>query len=189
MQKKNIVILGIILLSLFSCAKDSKINDNVERSKANTQIVSNELITSMPGALLVYEKELVWMDVRPGEIHILNRKNGKNITTLQPRGGGPEEVITPDIIWSPNRRLTIFDLNGSKKINIPLDSIGGNHRIKKEIIPLNRQFRGLSPIPLFNNKNIFITPDSIHPFLLASDSTSITPFGNYPLKDVENITN
>lgn len=183
-------IMQYLLFSLFllSCGQIQKSNEReIERATTELQIVSDTLITSMPGNLLVYEHELVWIDARLGEVHVLNRENGAEIKVLSMMGGGPEEAITPNICWAPDRRLTISDVDGAKKIQIALDSLTQDSLVRKKVIPLDKRFRGLTFLPLSNGLDIYVTPDSIQPFILVSDTLS--PFGHYPLKDLEDITN
>ena len=178
-----------LLLLLLSCEQAQK-NDKkeIERTTAQMQIISDTLITSMPGNLLIYEHELVWMDARLGEVHVLNKDNGSEIKVLSMMGGSPEEAVTPNICWAPNRKLTVFDVNGAKKIQIALDSLAQDSIIRKKVIPLDKRFQGLALFSLSNGQDIYVTPDSIQPFILASSDT-LCPFGNYPLKNLENITN
>ena len=58
-MKKNIILayLSITLLSYTSCSK----NDEVERLTTEPTMVKTELMTSMPGELLVVEDRLVWL--------------------------------------------------------------------------------------------------------------------------------
>ncbi len=102
-------------------------------------------------------------------------------------GGGPEEVVTPNICWAPDRKLAVFDINGAKKILIPLNNLAQDSIVKKEVISLPKQFQGLTLFSLSNHQNVYITPDSIQSFLLVSEPPH--PFGLYPLKNPEEITN
>ncbi len=68
MKTKNYFLCASFALFLVSCGQNQKNHkQEIERATANVQIISDSLITSMPGNLLVYENELVWMDARLGE--------------------------------------------------------------------------------------------------------------------------
>lgn len=188
MKTKNYFLCASFALLLVSCGQNQKNHKpEIERTTANVQIISDSLITSMPGNLLVYENELVWMDARLGEIHVLNRRDGAEIKAFSMMGGGPEEAVTPNICWAPDRKLAVFDINGAKKILIPLNNLAQDSIVKKEVISLPKQFQGLTLLSLSNHQDVYITPDSIQPFLLVSEPPH--PFGLYPLKNPEEITN
>lgn len=187
MKRNYIGLLIGVFLCLVSCKEGA--NRDIERVSVMVQVVTPDLVTSMPGTLLVYEKELVWEDAAlGGNIHIINRKDGEEIQLVQLQGGGPDELVTPGVVWAPDRKLVAFDNNGAKQIFIPLDKLGANEDVEKEVVSLNNRFLGLKPILLMNNQTIFITPDSVQPFLLVSDSV-ISPFGHYPLAEVKDIDN
>lgn len=172
----------------FASCKHATVGD-VERVSTSLRVVSADLVTSMPGTLLVYEEELVWEDATSGgDIYVIDRTNGANIKQIKLKGGGPDEVVTPQISWAPGRRLAVSDYNGSKQIFITLDELKENGDVKKEVVRLDKRFSGLKTIPLINNQNVYITPDSVHPFLIASDSIA-SSFGHYPLAEVEEIDN
>lgn len=78
-------------------------------------------------------------------------------------------------------------MDGRKKILIALDSLTQDSIVRKKVIPLDKRFQGLTSLSLSNGLDIYVTPDSIRPFMLASDT--LCTFGNYPLKNLEDITN
>lgn len=187
MKDFNICLLVCLFLSLFSCSRNA--NQDVERVDVTLQVVSDDLITSMPGALLVYENELIWEDATSeGSIHVINRKNGEEIKEIQLRGEGPEEVVTPGISWAPDRKFIVYDYNGAKQIFISLNELSKSEVVKKEVLALDNQFRGLKPIRLVDHQTVFVASDSPLPFWQVSDSI-VFPFGHYPLVEAKDIDN
>lgn len=176
-----------VVLCLYSCKQKGV--DNVERVSIPLQVISEDMMTSMPGTLLVHEKEVIWIDaISDNSIHIVDKRSGEEIKTLYVKGDGPNEIITPDICRAPNRCISVFDSNGAKEITIFLDSLNVGHSYKKEIRNFDKQMFGLRIIPITHNQKVFVTPDSATPFLLLSHS-KIAPFGTYPLKEVKEISN
>lgn len=187
-MKQSIVVFFVsIVLLLCSCSH--QLNENIERVSISPQVVSPDLMTSMPGTLLVYDDELIWADATSsGHIHVVDRSSGEEIKQLEVKGEGPDEVITPGICWAQGNKLAIFDYNSSKKILIPLKGLEKNKDLEKEIIKLDERFLGLRVISLENEQNVFVTLDSLRPFLLVSGSLEI-PFGRYPLSEIDDIDN
>lgn len=187
MKQSKIVFLINVALFLYSCSHQP--NEKVERVSISPQVVSADLMTSMPGTLLVYDHILIWSDATSsGYIHVIDRNSGKEIKQLQVKGEGPGEVITPGICWAQGNQLAIFDYNGSKKIVTSLKEVGKNEDLEKEIIKLDNRFLGSRVISLENGQDVLVTIDSLRPFLLVSDSLEI-PFGSYPLSEIDDIDN
>lgn len=176
-----------VVFCIYSCKQKGV--DTVERVSIPLQVISEDMMTSMPGTLLVHEKEVIWIDATSdNSIHIVDKRSGEEIKTLYVKGEGPNEIITPDISRAPNRCISVFDSNGAKEVLVFLDSLDMDSQYKKEIWNLDKRLFGLRIIPITHNQNVFVTPDSVNPFLLSSHS-KIDPFGTYPLKEVKEINN
>lgn len=102
---------GVILFS--ACTRNH--TKDVERVAMPLMVFSSDLMSSMPGTLLVYEKELVWIDAGGDQsIHVIDRESGAEKKVLEVRGNGPEEIVTPEIAWAPDRQLLVYDKNGAR---------------------------------------------------------------------------
>lgn len=183
MKHTLFVLLGVFSLLIASCKKEA--DSAVERVSIPAEIVTPDLISSMPGTLLVYDKELVWMDaVMEQNIHVIDRATGMEKHLLSLRGEAPEEVTTPQIVWAPDRQLAVYDRNGAKQLFVSLDSLDNKKKTVKETVALDSRFRGVSNLLLANGQTLFVSTDSITPFHLLSEEGTVS-FGTYPLKEVE----
>lgn len=157
----------------------------VERISQPLEVISTELMSSVPGRLLVYDKELVWIDgVGNRGIHIIDRASGKEKKMLALRGNGPEEVVTPEIAWAPDRQLLVFDRNGSRQLFVSLDSLESNKQGLKEVVNLEKRFGGLNHLLLANGHTVFEQTEAEKPFLLLSGASD-SQFGFFPLEELE----
>lgn len=105
-MKINIFHYVSLSLFLLSCGQAQKSNEReIERTTAEVQIVSDTLITSMPGNLLVYENELVWMDARLGEVHVVNKENGAEIKVLSMMGGGTRRSPNAEYLLGSGQKV------------------------------------------------------------------------------------
>lgn len=181
---KQFYAILLTLLIVLSACNQSSIKE-VDRITIPLEIVSSGLMSSMPGTLLVYDKELVWIDATADQnIHIVDRENGVEKKILALRGNGPKEIVTPEIAWAPDRQLLVFDRNGAKQLFVSLDSLDDNEWGIRRIVNLEQRFSGLRNILLADSRTVFELLDSEKPFLLLSDSSELL-FGSYPLKETD----
>lgn len=178
------MVLCVIGGVVFTACKQMPIKE-VERISRPLEVLSSDLMSPMPGKLLAYDRELVWVDGGGDQsIHIVDRESGKERMVLALRGNGPEEVVTPGIAWAPDRELLIYDRNGSKQLLVSLDSLEDNKQGIRKIIELEKRFWGLSNLMLANGCTVFEQTEAEQPFILLSD-TSSCQFGSFPLEGIE----
>jgi len=179
-------VTSILLLS--SCTK--KKSSEVERITVIPQILSNEVYSSLPGSILVYDNELVWINHSSTEdfIHILDKKTGEEKITFGNIGGGPEEFFTPSISYLNNRQLIIYDLNSPKILSFSLDSLSTKNIKSKKINLAENTFTKISLLGIEDNKYILFGLEDSKPFLFI-DKNKATLFGDFPIKDSTNIMN
>lgn len=175
-MKKNIILayLSITLLSYTSCSE----NDGVERLSTEPTMVKTELMTSMPGELLVVEDRLVWFDLNADSfLHVENATTGENILETGMLGGGPEDFTAPFISWYPNKRVLISDCFAERAMVLLLEKTGKMSHLD---IPFSKKTLQCVGENQYIQSNI----DGNQPFIYWNNNTKDT-FGKYPLEDEE----
>lgn len=185
--------LYIILLFLFcSCTISNKKNSNkeIERISETPIILSDNLLSNLPGMLLVYEKEIVWLNYSSldGFISIFDKQTGEEITSFGRIGEGPQEIFTPKITKGWNNEVIAYDLNSSKVLFYSLDTLlNGNKRVPK-VKKMKEMKQKLRLIQVDDTSYVLFGTEDKMPFLLLNNGNE-SYFGNYPIKNSDEISN
>lgn len=122
-MRKNIVIISVILLSFYSCSSNKV---ETERIVLQSQILNDELLTVMPGDLLLVDDCLVWSDpfARDYFLHVHSASTGKELGRMGKVGEGPKEFISPMINrYCVNHQIFAVDVNGKTVGYLSIDSL------------------------------------------------------------------
>lgn len=121
---KQKVVGGIfLLLFIFSCSPNQ-----VETIRINMQpqVLSDDIVTTMPGDLFMAGGYLVWSDPFSHDcvVHVHDASTGKVIGTMGKTGEGPREFVTPVVSrMSINNQVFAQDANGNTVGYLSLDSL------------------------------------------------------------------
>ena len=141
MHKDVMIKTSIILLFLSSCiSKDIE----VERVALQPEILNNELITMMPGDLLVVDKYLVWSAPFSHDyfLHVHSTSTGVELGVMGKVGEGPEEFITPMINrYCVDNKIFAMDANGKTVGYLSIDSLINNQEPFCEISTKERDLK------------------------------------------------
>ena len=178
-------VVGALALSAYSGGKTSV----VERIVKKPQVLDADLLTSMPSDLFVFEKAIVWHSAIPDDdTHLVNRQTGDEVCVLKVQGEGPYEVATPDLQKSGNDSLVVYDLNSPRALHFSVSACLSGDTLPAEVTRQPEDLRGLTCLPIDAKHTLYATPAHSHPFLLVRGEER-TPFGTFPLKLEEEITN
>lgn len=127
MRENVIILVGFIFLFFSSCS--SKEDDKVQRINLNSEILNDELLTMMPGDLLLTNGYLVWSDPFSHEyfLHVHSASTGKELGVMGKVGEGPKEFVTPMINrYCVNNSIFAVDANGKTVGYLSIDSLINN---------------------------------------------------------------
>jgi hypothetical protein len=183
---KNIsnILVGFILLNVCGC--DNK--KEVERLSLVPIEVANDLESMMPGQLLISDNYILWTDPFHSEkyIHILNKETGDEIGQMLSIGGGPDELISPEVSMYHDDKILSFDFYGNKKMILSIENAlqGKDYILQKQTGDYKEIFRMIS---LNENEFVSFTPSNSQPFLFFNEQTGYSyPFGSLPIEEEMN---
>ncbi len=160
---------------------------NVLRESRPLQLVSDDIMTTMPGDLIVMDKYLVWTDpfARDYFVHVHDRISGEKVGVMGKVGEGPEEFITGDIsTFCINNRFHAMDANSKTEGYLSIDSLLLH---KKTFIPLSEQEKRERPALPEVEPGVFMGPTeegSEAPFAVNIHGKE-SKFGVYPIREVK----
>ncbi len=116
---KNIYI--VILCGLLTSCVGKK-QPKIEVVTVKAEVITDSVYSRLPGSFYLLKDFVVWQDVFgvDGFLHILDRKNGKEVLKVGKIGQGPLEFSTPEISYSTNKSVFIYDLNTKKQAILDL---------------------------------------------------------------------
>lgn len=176
--------LLLLSLSLFSCKKE---NTPVLRETMSPQLVSDDIITTMPGRFIVTDKYLVWEDpfARDYFVHVHDKLTGEKLGMMGKVGEGPEEFISGGISnYCIDNRFRAVDANGNTEGYLSIDSLLLQ---KKTFIPLSEKEKKELPKMAQVEKGLFIghTEDGSDTYFAANVHGKESKFGVYPIPEVK----
>lgn len=183
-MKKNSIfyLLGILLLS--GCHSGQK--QEVVREKATAQVLHNDIMTRMPGTMIVVGDYVVWEDpfARDYFANVHEAATGKLVGKMGRVGEGPNEFITGSL--SPHcvgGRLFATDVNGLTRGYLSVDSLVAG---KEPFQPLDAAAREARPAMAELQHGLFVgrTEDGDEAYFKANVRGHECTFGVYPVKEV-----
>lgn len=119
---KYYITLGLIML-LYSCTSKKP---EVERIALQCQILNDELMTTMPGDLLLTSNYLVWSDPFSHDyfLHVHSVSTGEELGSMGKVGQGPKEFVSPLINrYCVDNKIFALDANGKTVGYLSIDSL------------------------------------------------------------------
>ena len=182
-MKKYSFIFAIFCLLLGGCKKNAEIN----YEKASFQLLNGDLLTTMPGKLIVMDRYLVWEDPfsRDYFVHVHDKTSGDTIGSMGKVGEGPDEFITGGINFTCiDNCFFSTDANGNTKGYLSVDSLVLQ---KRTFIPLSVEEEAMRPVLWELEKNVFVgmTDNGVNDYLKANIYGTESTFGVYPIREVK----
>ena len=173
--------LILLLLSLVACTEESK----VERVEAKYELLSDDVLTRMPGNLLLADDYLVWTDPFTTDyfVHVHKVSDGTKVGVMGKQGQGPGEFITPMVSQlSCNRNIRTVDANGKTRGYLSIDSLLNG----KNPLVCFKDERESELYKIDDGTFVGYTEDK-EPFYLKADvnESGVKNFGDYPIADVK----
>ncbi|MCQ4874130.1 TolB-like 6-bladed beta-propeller domain-containing protein [Butyricimonas paravirosa] len=175
------LLTGIIMFC--SCSTSSK--KNIERLTLHpTAVILDSMFTQMPGILILCDHYLVWEDPFRSDyfLHVIDLNTKKEVGVMGEFGRGPKEFITPIPTKSIGNKIFTYDLNLDQQAYYSIDSLlaGKDPFISHPLDPIKNC---LDVIQIAENEFISIQPENEHPFQWIHSDSSISFFGESPLKE------
>ena len=171
----------IFIFFLFGCK-----SKNTQYERKSYTLLDNEIMTTMPGSLIVAGDYLVWEDpfARDYFVHVHDKETGKKIGVMGKVGEGPQEFITGGICpMAIDNRFFADDANGKTKGVLSLDSLILN---KETFVPLSDSEQLSRPVMTELAKDLFvgITEDGDKDYFKVNIQGQNSTFGVYPVSEV-----
>lgn len=181
---RNKFVYFIFFFMLIGCKKEKK---TVIYETAPYQLLNADIITTMPGNLLIAGKYLVWENpfARDYFISVHEANTGKKIGVMGKVGEGPEEFVTGGLRGSCiDNKLFATDANGNTQGYLSIDSLIQH---KKTFIALTDSERILRSSMAEIEKGVFVgnTENGDADYFKASINGRDTTFGVYPIETVK----
>lgn len=159
---------------------------NVQYEEISYKLLDDDIMTTMPGSLIVTSDYLVWTDpfARDYFVHVHDKETGKKIGVMGKVGEGPQEFITGGINQiAIDNRFFADDANGKTKGFLSLDSLILN---KETFVPLSDSEQLSRPVMTELAKDLFvgITENGDKDYFKANIQGQNSTFGVYPVSEV-----
>lgn len=182
MKRCNLIFFGLLLLC--GCKNEKP---EVLRETAVPQFLNSDIMTTMPGDLIVTDRHLVWEDpfARDYFVHVHDKDSGKEIGTMGKVGEGPEEFVTGGISpYCIDNRFFATDANGKTKGYLSIDSL---LQQKETFVPLTEIEESHRPSFSELEKGVFVgkTKDGNASYFTAIINGTQSDFGIYPVREVK----
>ncbi|NDV66547.1 BF3164 family lipoprotein [Bacteroides sp. 224] len=188
------IFFYVIFCFLFFCScnvnNKKESSKSVERISVNPIFLTNELLSNLPGTLLVYEKEIAWLNHSSleGFVSIFDKQTGDEITSFGRIGEGPEEVFTPQLAKGVNNSIIVYDLNSYKVLFYSLDSLLNGNKMLFNVEKWEEMQQKLRLIQVDSTSYVLFGTEDNKPFLFLNNNNK-SYFGHYPIKHSDEISN
>lgn len=174
------ILCAIFTLCFYSCQAVDK--DLVTRVVVDAEIISDDLMTSMPCEILIYDSVLVWYDFTPESfIHVVDKQTGVLKAEMGKLGGGPHEFSAPYLSWYPENRILSSDHFEKKLVTYSVDQV-----MADSLLSINQA----GPlIGMDHHQFISFNFERDYPFQVIADGEVMQEFGKYPIDESKSITN
>lgn len=176
--------IGGIFLLLFLLSCSPRPVEPV-RVKMQPQVLSNEIVTTMPGDLFMADEFLVWSDpfARDYFIHVHDASTGKVVGTMGKVGEGPQEFVTPSVSrFCVDRQVFAQDANGNTVGYLSLDSLLLQ---RNPFITLTEFEKTLKMGKIDKGVYLTNTEDGDADYFRLNVDGKESTFGVYPVRDVK----
>lgn len=185
-MKSYFTLASTLLTSIIifcSCSTSSR--KNVERLTLRpTAVILDSMFTQMPGVLILCDHYLVWEDPFNPDyfLHVVDIDAKQEIGVMGEFGRGPKEFNMPVLAKSIGNKIFAYDLNLDQQAYYSIDSLlaGKDPFISHPLDPIKNC---LDVIQIAENEFISIQPENEHPFQWIHADSSISFFGESPLKE------
>lgn len=179
---KKSISFSFLFFLLLGCK-----SGNVQYEEISYKLLDDDIMTTMPGSLIVTSDYLVWTDpfARDYFVHVHDKETGKKIGVMGKVGEGPQEFITGGISQiAIDNRFFADDANGKTKGFLSLDSLILN---KETFVPLSDSEQLSRPVMTELAKDLFvgIAEDGDKDYFKINVEGDVSTFGRYPISEVK----
>lgn len=179
MHIKDIILSCFLLFLICGCKRQM---DHPQRIKIKCQPVSDEVMTTMPGSLIVCRDYLVWTDPFAHDyfVHVHDKSSGEPIGVMGKVGKGPEEFISGGISqYCINNKFYANDPNSNTRGYLSIDSLIRHKNPFVRLVGTEKEKEGFNQ--LSNNVYVGYTENGDKDYFNAIINGSRSTFGKYPI--------
>lgn len=180
-MNKHTTFLLIVLFIVSGCSKRTE----VIRLNSKPHVLNDDILTVMPGDLVLTGNYLVWSDPFSKDyfLHVHDAVSGDKIGDCGKIGEGPEEFVTPSISrFSNDNCIFACDANGTTVGYLSIDSLVEG---KNTFIPLSDFEKELDMSKLDSDLHISNTEDGNTDYFELYQNGKRSTFGKYPINKVK----
>lgn len=175
--------IPFLLLLLFSCTNKGSKSKDIETVYVKPITITDSVMTSFPGNLLIAGNYLVWSDPfnYSAFIKVVDIHTGKQVAQTGVIGQGPKEFVTPSVKLLSTDKIGVTDLNRNKRAELDIEKLINGQD------PFTYYRKGglkgaTRYIELEHNKFVGLYPKEQLLFKFI-DNTSAYSFGHFPIDD------
>ena len=175
MRKEVYYLIGCMLL--LSCSGNNRVVERI--SDVPFTVLNEEILTSIPGALMCSNDFVVWQDPREmeGFLHILDAESGQELARWGNIGEGPEEFTAVSISFSYPPFLDVIDLNNGNMAKLHISETG---EVEANWSKLGLNEESLSVLTLDDSHILHVSPLGEKPFRLVDNNNNVSSYGTFP---------
>ena len=181
MKKSVLVVLMLcsMVVLISSCGGSNAV---VQRETiSDFKVITENIYTSIPGALMYGNGMLVWEDPRAtdGFVHVVDATTGEELLQWGTLGQGPEEFTSANVSFGCPPILQVMDLNNGKLATAKLSRDGTLNTSWSKLDMDN----AMQMIQVDESHLLFSSPDWETPFKIRDAKASVTACGKFPVSE------
>jgi hypothetical protein len=179
----NKLMFLLFILIQWSCTKNGSKPIKVENVYIEPLTITDSVMTSFPGSLMLSGNYLVWEDPfsYSAFIKVVDIHSGKQVAQAGNTGQGPNEFVTPSVHLLSTNKIGVTDLNANKRAVFDIEQLlKGN-----EAFTYSRK-TGLKGVTRYleieDNKTVGLYPGETYLFRVV-DKNKAFAFGKFPINE------
>jgi hypothetical protein len=119
------LIIPFLFLVILSCTQNDSKSKNIKTVFIQPVLITDSVMTSFPGNLLLAGNYLVWSDPfnYSAFLKVVDIRTGKQVGQAGQAGHGPKEFITPSVALISTDKIGVTDLNTNKRAELDIEKL------------------------------------------------------------------
>ena len=180
MKKGTLLAVLMAAFAITSCQQQKE----VARSQLTPTILSDSILTMMPGDLLLADNHIVWSDPFGKEVFLhVHDMDGKEIGSMGKIGKGPKEFVTPSVRrFCLNNSFVVSSYGTSTKGYLSIDSVIAGKEPFVEISPTEK---AVDMMKLEDDVYMKQTKNGEPTYFISKINGHEGTFGEYPVEGIQ----